>query len=107
MNALCSPELGTRMWIRSTTSVLKGARILPRIPAHYRRRRGDSARSTILFLSICLLLAVCLFACVARGAGPAMPNARNANERFRHGKSYQSIVHTIVQLFRFGASVFL
>src|SRR5215831_481244 len=78
------PGRGTRMRTGSTSSAQQGARILPRIPAHYRRRRGDSAKRTILFLSIFLLLAICLFASVARGADPALPDARRANERFRN-----------------------
>ena len=64
------------MWLRNTTHSDEGARTLKGIPLHYRRLRRDSSKRAILFFFIFLLLAVCLFASVSRGAQPNRPLAK-------------------------------
>jgi Carboxypeptidase regulatory-like domain len=64
------------MWPRLTTHSYQGARTLKGIPLHYRHSRRDCSKHAILFLFIFLLLAVCLFASVSRGAQPNRPLAR-------------------------------
>jgi hypothetical protein len=64
------------MWPQNITHAEQDARTLKGIPLHYRHPRRDSSKRAILFLFIFLLLAVCLFASVSRGAQPNQPLAR-------------------------------
>jgi hypothetical protein len=96
------------MWARNTTEAVEGGRGLKGISSDYRRPRRDSSKRTILFLAIFLLLAVCVFASVSRGAEATPPDARKCERAVQKlSESYQGIAHTIVQLFRRRASVFL
>lgn len=53
---------------RLTTRSDQGVRSLKGFPIHYRYPRGDSSKRAIMFLLIFLLVAICLFASVSRGA---------------------------------------
>jgi outer membrane receptor for ferrienterochelin and colicin len=64
------------MWPRNTTHAEQDTRTLKGIPLHYRHPRRDSSKCAILFFFIFLLLAVCLFASVSRGAQPNRPLAK-------------------------------